>query len=119
AWSPDGSLIAEVTARNTLTLYRASDGTVLRSAVVAGPAGGLAFSPDGKLLAGGNGFVLRVEDLSTVADLHYTASSQDGKGMAFSPDGRYLALVDGNVDVVRTSDWAFIAQVRGQSTGVT
>jgi sugar lactone lactonase YvrE len=63
----------------------------------AGSLGGIAFSPDGRLLAAGGRQGALVWNVTT-GQLTATPGDPDGigaSGVAFSPDGKLLAVVDG------------------------
>jgi WD40 repeat protein/serine/threonine protein kinase len=57
AWSPDGTLLA-LGLDHSIRLYRASDWSLAFDLACHGPAGALAFSRDGALLAGGGEEIL-------------------------------------------------------------
>jgi WD40 repeat protein len=72
----------------------AANAVVMQAEWTGHPAARLAFSPDGALLAGACGPVLRMWDAGSGEPV---AERQVGKlhflGMAFSPDGRYVGTV--------------------------
>jgi len=99
AFSPDGEILAAGHWDGTVYLWRVGDGRLLHtleSETDYCKAEGLAFSPDGALLAVAGARhewddvvrVWRVSDGTVHQDL---AMSQDAKAVAFSPDGRLLA----------------------------
>ena len=81
-----------------MTLWRVSDGSALHT--FESPAYDVAFSPNGEILASGEGRIhlWRVSDGEL---LHVLPSSFVGYGLAFSPDGRLIAngLGDGTVQL--------------------
>src|SRR5262249_33872443 len=93
AFSPDGSLVAASQA-NAVHLYRASDGSLVRTLPLRfGTPGSVAFSPDGTLLAAGtdgfnqNLWVFRVADATR---LFLGTHANGTTAVAFSPDGKTL-----------------------------
>ncbi len=95
AFSPDGTELAGVNGRQ-ITIWSLRDGSArdfsLPMGLAGGEAGGLAFSPDGRLLAvsGPDGQIML---LQTAFPLSATPLAGGGPAcdLAFSPDGRYLA----------------------------
>lgn len=92
------------------------------STVVSGPdrkPGGVAFSPDGELLASVGGdhriFVWRVTDGAKVMELRQGRNYQESR-LVFSPDGRRL-ITTGNDGVVAVWDLAGRKVVRELDTG--
>src|ERR1051325_3950478 len=101
AFSPDGQIIASVSARSTmgLGLWRVADGSLIRN--FPGVKGVLAFSPDGSLIAtaglAGGEFVgdstieiYRISDGTLTKRLTRTGGVS---ALAFTPDGRSLISV--------------------------
>jgi WD40 repeat protein len=99
-FSPDGQLVASGGLDRTAKLWRASDGTLLRTLVLCSGVGcggpnAVAFSPNGQILATvgtvvklwnpADGTLIRTINLGTGAN---TA----GNATAFSPDGQALAV---------------------------
>jgi WD40 repeat protein len=94
AFSPDGTTIAGVTHRGTVTIWDAAT----RRVKVGLPDGNgfrnVVFSPDGKLLANpGLGGDLRLSDAATGRTVR-TITDATGSDVAFSPDGKTLAVPD-------------------------
>lgn len=63
---------------------------------VAGYAGQLVFSPDGKLIAGNGGWRTCVWDAATGKELSANGESDHYERLAFSADGRALVTAQGN-----------------------
>lgn len=128
AFSPDGETIATGLSDNTVKLWKASDGTLLKSLdghtdetakkdAKKAEVTGVAFSPDGSQLAGGStdGTVSlwQVSDGSLVNTLrNHTVNVSS---VFFSPDGQALfsASWDGRVRMVNVSDGKIVRSFGG------
>lgn len=96
AWSPDGTLVAS--AGSPVCLWCPATGEVLRH--LGPPAesfSGVAFSPDGRLVAGGTtaGAVGIWEEATGRRLFHVPAHQARVWALAFSPDGKTLASAAG------------------------
>jgi WD40 repeat protein len=115
AWSPDGKRIASgtgaagihgpVTSDNSVQVWDAQSGkTLLTVADASGQSYAVAWSPDGKRIASGDGQSVRVWEATTgQAQLTYRGHSSDIFQVAWSPDGSLIASAsdDGTVQVWR------------------
>ena len=98
AWSPNGDLLA-VAAGNAIYLYAGLDFSPTQTLEVGAWVGGLAFSPDGSLLAAGSrDGEIRIwfrpgagQPFDPQPATRWTAHKKGVNQVAFSPDGRFLA----------------------------
>ncbi len=95
-FSPDGRTVAAVDVQRapgltTIALWEAASGKRRGSVPVANAYGVLAFSPDGTLLAGGNGKGLSLHHVASGREVAALESDLGVQSIAFSPDGKLLA----------------------------
>ena len=107
-FSPDGKVLATGGYGTISSLWRVSDGKLLRRFDAGPTTGGLTpvFSPDGKILAVGNrNAETHIFDAATGKGLHVLPEAYT-QGLQFSPDGRTLAVayVDGSLRLWNTAD---------------
>jgi WD40 repeat protein len=104
ALSSDGLLVASGSDDLTIDVRETSGGLLRRTLYgPARPVLGVAFSPDGRRLAGASGEMIwgepdgvRVFDIDSGTELaHLTAPRSASASIAWSPDGRYVAVGTG------------------------
>lgn len=106
AYSPSGELMAAASTAGVIKLYRASDGSEVRT--LLGHSSGIsaiAFSPDGRWLAsGGSDRTLRLWRASDGLQLQLRELDQAVTALSFSRDGESLAVAASVASVWRTAD---------------
>ncbi|MCC7290881.1 MAG: WD40 repeat domain-containing protein [Phycisphaerales bacterium] len=93
AFSPDGALVATGSYTQGIKLWKASDGTPIRT--LAGYGAHVCFSPDGRTLAAAGGTAItlwRVSDGALQETIH--EFDHDITVLAYSPDGTVLGAAD-------------------------
>lgn len=109
AYHPGGKLLAAGSADHSLIVFDVSDPaspSVLTRIDEPDEATGVAFRPDGRMLANGGGAskVVRLYDVTTPASPHELAPlsghTDYALGVAFSPDGKLLACSDQDSSVL-------------------
>ena len=97
AFSPDGKKIAAVGCGRAITMWDAATGKELCQFPNRGQPSGLAFSPDGKILATTYTPVCHLWDAATGKELRQLKGHNNSvSGVAFSPDGRIVATAGGD-----------------------
>jgi WD40 repeat protein len=86
--SQDGKLLAIGANNGTVTVRRVSDGSTVQTIQLSSPAAGLAFSPDGNLLAVRTGEGIRCWQVNDGSPLN----QYDGYSLVFSQDSSLLAI---------------------------
>ena len=111
AVAPDGKTIATTGSDDAICLWDLATGKMLRSIknVMLASGCGVAFSPDGNVLAaGGRKFEIRRWDTTKWADLPvWRLNSATAERMHFSPNGEFLACLghtNGNRNAVTILD---------------
>jgi RNA polymerase sigma factor (sigma-70 family) len=100
AYSPDGKSIAAVGAGRAITLWDAASGKEIRQFPNRAQPVGLAFSPDGKVLATTDAPICHLWDVATGKELRRLTGHQVVvRRIVFSPDGKWVATAsaDGTV----------------------
>jgi len=95
AFSPDGDTLARADADNSISMVSIHNGKVrnARFLVHTDTVRGLAFSPNGKLLASSNNKIIRLWDVASNQPLGvpFVGHTDSVMGIAFSPNGEILA----------------------------
>ena len=108
-WSPDGRMVASVSADKTLRVWDVSTQRQIGAPMRApfDSVTELRFSPDGRTLASaGDEKVIRLWDVRTQKPLGSPLTGHEDllSGVAFAPDGRTLASVAGGDHAIRLWD---------------
>lgn len=114
AFSPDGRWLASNTTQGT-QLWSVPDGTLAHTFEGGAPAG-LAFHPDGSLLAAGQPdssiHIWKLADHTRLVTLRADLASHSTPSLAFSGDGSYLAAGssrgEGKSHVWGTQEWNLV-----------
>lgn len=133
-FSRDSQYVVTGSCDKTVRISRAADGSLIREINAAkrrGSVKSVRLSPDGTLIATGNGRehvvkVFRVEDGDRVAQLDH--DDVNVETVAFSPDGRYLATGGGDLEddgpnertsfrLYRVSDFELLDQITAHAEG--
>ncbi|MGL4551617.1 MAG: WD40 repeat domain-containing protein [Gemmataceae bacterium] len=110
AFSPDGSRLGVFDRRGEVRLLDAAYLSCFWEMAIYSSGSRrphLAFSPDGRLVAGASGSAMRVFDAASGARVAKVDFLPVFTGLAFTPDGRYLASshLNGRVEFLDTSTW--------------
>ncbi len=121
AFSPDGRLLA--TAGGHVKLWEVTNQTEIATLQHNGYVWALAFSPNGQLLAAGDGEgtvkIWEVQQRQAIARL--TGDTTAVYSVAFSPDGRTLASAgyQGEVKLWAVADWELLGTLQNRGTVYT
>lgn len=110
-FSPDGQYILSASMDNTIRLWDVKNGAMLQSYNCGNHLTGVAsFSPDGKIIAFGDGTVLKILDVKSGKILKELCARKDNvisnlfeniSSIAFSPNGKYVATATYNDKTIR------------------
>jgi len=117
ALSPAGTMVASASLDGAVRVWDESTGALIHELDRLPVTTGVAFSPDGSMLATGQQ-LWRVADWSPMETM---ASARDGMGnVAFSPDGKLLAAGNAWYEVRwwRVADGALLRTVKGHTDSV-
>ncbi len=116
AFRPDGTLLASASDDETVKLWDlATKRQIAELAQHPAPVQALVFSPDGKYLATGSGYVTKDDPTGAVRIFEVDTGKErmeaewldlGVRGLAFSPDGKELAAASLGEDSVRIYDFA-------------
>jgi WD40 repeat protein len=116
-FSPNGETLASIGMDDTIKEWDAQMGALEQTLGQGQTVYSVAFSPDGKTLAGGSEDIIKLWDVEA-GELRQTLKQNDGVNLvAFSPDGKTLA--SGSFDTIKLWDaqTGALKQTLGQDNG--
>jgi WD40 repeat protein len=113
AFSPDGQTLVSASSDSTLTLWRTSDGGLIKTLTGhSDRVNSASFSPDGTTIASGSDDktikLWRTSDGSLIKTL---PENSPVYSVAFSPDGQTIASGNGNLTFWRTADGSILRSI--------
>ena len=117
-FSPREAVLASAALDTTIKLWQATDGAVVHQLERRPVTTGLAFSPDGSMLATDHE-LWRVEDWTSVREVDDAIRGGMGN-VVFSPDGKLLAAGNGSSEVRwwRVADGVLLHTPKGHTDSV-
>lgn len=114
AFSPDGARIASTSADGIVRVWDAITGDEQRQLALGAAGQGVAFSPDGAILAARSERIVRLWDAEAGEELATLEHGGLVNGMAFAPDGARLttASLEGAVQVWDVETGEVVATLR-------
>ncbi|MBD2462568.1 PD40 domain-containing protein [Oscillatoria sp. FACHB-1407] len=118
AFSPDGQYIAAGGNSSGVKIYRATDGQLVRS-LSGSDVDGMAWSPNGQLLAFANGTSVNVYNTSNWSRRYTYSSGGSTNSIEFTQDSQYLISAGSSrrVFINRTSDGVQIRSFTAANSG--
>ena len=118
AWSPDGKLLAIATTN--IYLLDAQTLKQIRSMEARGVLNGIAFSPDGTMLASSSYEGVKLWQVASGSELRTFPGITSVKGVTFSSDGTTLAVAAGKaIKLLDGASGSELNTLVGQSSEVT